>query len=115
MSDNSYRPSDLLYKVEKLKPGKPPYLLLKHETLRTDIGVVKQSGRTLSEVQDILDSKLGTDAKFAYRVAPVMIGWTHCYQCKCSANEPQCDRRTTMTDDLLIGKYGLLKDDLTDV
>lgn len=86
-----YEPSTLLFKVNKLK-------LVKGERLHSDVGVVKQNGRSLAEVGALLAGK-NTD-KATYEVREVWVGWTV--------------QGVDVTDGWLITKYGLLKDDLSD-
>jgi hypothetical protein len=88
-----YRPSTMLFMVEKLKSkGKDSFD-------RFDAGVVKQNGRTTDECQDLTVVKWSGRQKFTVR--PIWVGWSVC--------------GVVVDDGWLIRKYGLLKDDLSDL
>lgn len=88
-----YRTSTELYLVNKLKAkGKDAFE-------RFDAGVVKQLDRTTTDCEDLTVPKWSGRQKFT--VTPVWVGWT--------ALGEEVD------DAWLIRKYGLLKDDLSDV
>lgn len=99
MSNNLpvYRESTLLYKVSKFRLAKAK--LGKEEEICTDVGVVKINGRMACVVEDLLSGKISS--RIRYEVRPLWIGWFN---------------TGIWTDDgWMIKKYGLLKDDLSDV
>lgn len=88
-----YRLSTELYLVNKLKAkGKDVFE-------RFDAGVVRKLDRTTADCEDLTAPKWSGRQKFS--VTPIWIGWTVC--------------DVEVDDAWLIRKYGLLKDDLSDV